>query len=57
MIITNKNTVIFELPQEYQQAMQFGEENKDWKRSESTVGIAYSMERTYSVKLKEDGEE
>ena len=56
MIIINKNTVIFELPQEYQQAMEFGEENWDWKRSESTVGIAYSKERTYSVKLKEDGE-
>ena len=57
MIITNKNTVIFELPQEYQQAMEFGEENGDWKRSESTVGIAYSMERTYSMELKGDGEE
>ena len=57
MIVTTKTTVGFKMPEEYKQALKFGEEHKDWIKSEDTMYIAYKNEKTYSVELKEDGEE
>lgn len=57
MIVTTKTTIGFKMPEEYKQALKFGEEHKDWIKSEDTVYIAYKTEKMYSVELSEDGEE
>ncbi len=56
MIVTTKTTIAFELPKEYKQAVEYGEENPDWVRTEDTIAISYSQAQTYRVELREDGE-
>ena len=56
MIVINKTTIGFKLPEEYKHALKFGEEHKDWIKSEDTMYMTFKNEKTYSVELKEDGE-
>ncbi len=56
MIVIDKTTVVFKMPEEYKRALKFGEEYKDWIRSEDTMFMTFKNEKAYSVELKEDGE-
>lgn len=56
MIITNKTTVTFILPDEYAKAMSFREENKNWLCIRTTECITFKNEQTYSVVVGGDTE-
>jgi hypothetical protein len=56
MIVTTKTTVHFELPKEYQQALDFGKTHKHWRRkTDQTIWVIYTFEQISSVEMK--GEE
>ena len=52
MIITDTSTLGFELPDEYNKAMEFEAEHPDWKRTETTQMISYTKTSYYTVHLK-----
>ena len=52
MMVSIKTVVVFEMPQEYQQMVEYEKENPDWFKTESTIAVSFSKEQTYSVALK-----
>lgn len=54
MYITDSSTIGFNLPDEYEKAMEFEKEHPDWARSETTTSIAYSKTSYYTVNLKKE---
>ena len=48
MVIKTETTISFKIPEEYEKAKAFGENNKDFKQSlDSTEAITFRKEDTY----------
>ena len=56
MLITNKTVISFHIPDEYQAAEQFKEQNPDWTENVTTQYVGYIKQETYAVETKEDTE-
>lgn len=56
MLITTKTVISFHIPEEYQAAERFKEQNPDWVESETTQYIGFVKQETYAVETKEDSE-
>ena len=56
MLITNKTVISFKIPDEYQAAVKFKEQNPDWVETVTSQYIGFVKESTYAVEAKEDSE-
>ena len=56
MLITTKTVISFKIPEEYQAAERFKEQNPDWVESVTSQYIGLMMQETYSVEMREDSE-
>lgn len=54
MLITTKTVISFRIPDEYQAAERFKEQNPDWVESETTQYVGFIKEETYSVETREE---
>lgn len=53
MLITNKTVISFRIPDEYQAAERFKEQNPDWTEDVTTQYIGFVKQETYAVETKE----
>ena len=56
MLITTKTVISFHIPEEYQAAERFKEQNPDWVESVTSQYIGYIKQETYAVETKEDSD-
>ena len=56
MLITTKTVISFRIPEEYQAAEKFKEQNPDWTENVTTQYIGFVKQETYAVETKEDSE-
>lgn len=54
MTITEKVTISFELPTEYDKAMEFKEQHPDYVENVTSQWISYSISKMYSVDWSDD---
>lgn len=52
MIIIDKSTIGYKIPEEFQYAVDFEKEHPDWKRSDTTQMISFTHEGYYDIPLK-----
>lgn len=57
MLITTKTVISFHIPDEYQAAERFKEQNPDWVESETTQYVGFVRQETYAVETKEEDSE
>ena len=57
MLITTKTVISFRIPEEYQAAEKFKEQNPDWTENVTTQYIGYVKQETYSVETREEDSE
>lgn len=57
MLITTKTVISFRIPDEYQAAEKFKEQNSDWVESETTQYVGFVRQETYAVETKEEDSE
>jgi len=57
MLITNKTVISFKIPDEYQAAVKFKEQNPDWVETVTSQYIGFVKESTYAVEAKEEDSE
>ena len=53
MYISTSTYIGFVIPDEFNEAMEFGSKYKDWRRTESTGMIGYHKVGYYSIPLKD----
>ena len=57
MLITTKTVISFRIPDEYQAAERFKEQNPDWTENVTTQYIGFMWQETYVVKMREEDTE
>ena len=56
MVVTNKTTITFFIPREYDLAEKFKEQHPDWSESCGSGFIGFKRQDTYAIDLKKEGE-
>lgn len=52
MLITTKTVISFHIPDEYQVAVKFKEQNPDWTENVTSQYIGFVKQETYAVETK-----